>query len=202
MCMTSAEPASLAPGKKPLIVSAAVAESLNASAAVAANAAVAAKAASTTPVAAKADQPCKSVPCGNTCSCVCQLPSELEEEHAEAEAEEADNEAEDDDDIDESIYEEGSLVVFSMADKDLSFRVFVEDGVKMVTIVAHEPVTVSLNTFLSYAQDMDESKLIVVEDETRRYHDRRLLDNTSRALVLLSLAILIAVCMPFAKCKW
>ena len=204
MCMTSPEPAALAPGKKPLIVSAAVAESLRASAAAAATAtAVATKA--PTAVAANTDQPCKSVPCGNTCSCVCQLPSELEEEQAEAEAEEADNEADDADpyeDIDESIYEEGSLVVFSMADKDLSFRIFVEDGVKMVTSVAHEPVTVSLNTFLSYAQDMDESKLIVVEDETRRYHDRRLLDNTTNALVLLSLAILVAACIPFLKCKW
>ena len=179
MCNTSPESVVIVPGKKPLIVSAATAEASQVA-------------------ALQAVQPCKSVPCGNTCSCECKLPPASAEASA---AEEADDEGLADE-IDESIYEESSLVVFSMADKDLSFRVFVEDGVKMVTIVAHEPVTVSLNTFLSYAQDMDESKLIVMEDETRRYHDRRLLDNTSKALVLLSLAILVAACIPFLNCKW
>jgi len=105
------------------------------------------------------------------------------------------------DDIDPNynptIYED-NFEPFSLQE-EMTFRLSVKAGVKNITIVSPNPVTLPLADFCNFVNNLDDPKpdTNAQELETRRYRDMYLVENMSRALVCASFSVLIAVGVHF-----
>jgi len=128
-----------------------------------------------------------------------QAEAEADEDETEVELE-TEDETEDETDIqpdyNAAIYED-TYELFSHPEEDITFRVSVHNGIKNVTILSPNPVTLPLADFCKFVNTLEDPVPDVKgsELETRRYRDMYLVENLSRALIFTSFTMMVAVGM-------